>query len=192
MDYLNDSYFYQPLGATTLTYNPLKKFSTSKIVPSEVDNYFRNQTLQGSVHDMGAAMMGGISGNAGLFGNSNDVAKLMQMYLQEGYYGGKRYLESKTIHKFNHRYYEKDSIRRGLGFDKPQLNKEIKATSNYASPNSFGHSGFTGTYTWADPTTGILYVFLSNRVYPTMANNKLGEQNIRTEILDLIYEAIIE
>ncbi|WP_142784766.1 glycoside hydrolase family 3 N-terminal domain-containing protein [Changchengzhania lutea] len=192
MDYLDNEEFYKPLGATTLTYNPLNKFNKSEIVPSEVDNYFRNQTLQGHVHDMGAAMMNGVSGNAGLFGNSNDVAKMMQMYLQEGYYGGKRYFESKTIHKFNHRYYESDSIRRGLGFDKPQLNSEDKATSKYASTNSFGHSGFTGTYTWADPETGILYVFLSNRVYPTMSNNKLGEKNIRTEIQDLIYESIIE
>ncbi len=192
MDYLNNESFYKPLGAISLTYNPLKKFSKSEIVPSEVDDYYRNQTLQGYVHDMGAAMMNGVNGNAGLFANSNDIAKMMQMYLQEGYYGGKRYFESKTIHKFNHRYYEKDSVRRGLGFDKPQLNPKDKASSKYATANSFGHSGFTGTYTWADPDTSILYVFLSNRVYPTMANNKLGEKNIRTNILDLIYEAIIE
>ncbi|MDO5979097.1 glycoside hydrolase family 3 N-terminal domain-containing protein [Flavivirga spongiicola] len=192
MDYLNNENFYKPLGATSLTYNPLKKFSKSEIVPSEIDDYYRNQTLQGHVHDMGAAMMNGVSGNAGLFANSNDIAKMMQMYLQAGYYGGKRYFEPKTIHKFNYRYYEKDSIRRGLGFDKPQLNPEDKASSKYATANSFGHSGFTGTYTWADPDTGLLYVFLSNRVYPTMANNKLGEQDIRTNILDLIYEAIIE
>lgn len=192
MDYLNDSLFYKPLGATTLTYNPLKKFNKSEIVPSEIDDYYRHQTLQGDVHDMGAAMMNGVSGNAGLFSNSNDLAKIMQMYLQGGYYGGKRYFETKTIDKFNHRYYENDSIRRGLGFDKPDLNPEIKASSKYASANSFGHSGFTGTYTWADPANGILYVFLSNRVFPTMSNNKLGEQNIRTEIHNLIYEAIIE
>ena len=140
---------------------------------------------------MGAAMMGGVSGNAGLFSNSNDVAKIMQMYLQKGFYGGKRYLESKTIDKFNHSYYANDSIRRGLGFDKPSLNPEDKASSKYASSNSFGHSGFTGTYTWVDPDNGILYVFLSNRVYPTMSNNKLGEQDIRTKIQDLIYEAIL-
>tara|TARA_R110002073_G_scaffold40547_5_gene114936 strand:+ start:24371 stop:27286 length:2916 start_codon:yes stop_codon:yes gene_type:complete len=192
MNVLNDIEFYKPLGATTLTYNPLNKFSKSEIVPSEKDAYFRNQTLHGNVHDMGAAMMDGVSGNAGLFSNSNDIAKMMQMYLQEGYYGGKRYLESKTVHKFNHRYYEKDSVRRGLGFDKPQLNPEDKASSKYASANSFGHSGFTGTYTWADPDTGILYVFLSNRVYPTMENNKIGEKNIRAKIHDIIYEAIKE
>ncbi len=192
MDVLNNEYFYEPLGATTLTYNPVEKFNKSKIVPSEVDDYYRHQTLQGYVHDMGAAMMNGVSGNAGLFSNSNDVAKMMQMYLQKGFYGGKRYFETKTIDKFNHRYYETDSIRRGLGFDKPQLDPEVTASSDYASSNSFGHSGFTGTYTWADPDNGILYVFLSNRVYPSMKNNKLGQENIRTIIHNIIYEAIIE
>lgn len=191
MDVLNSKYFYSQLGATTLGYNPLKKFKKDKIAPTEVDDYYRHQVLQGDVHDMGAAMMGGVSGNAGLFSNSNDVAKIMQMYLQKGFYGGKRYLESKTIDKFNHSYYANDSIRRGLGFDKPSLNPEDKASSKYASSNSFGHSGFTGTYTWVDPDNGILYVFLSNRVYPTMSNNKLGEQDIRTKIQDLIYEAIL-
>ncbi len=190
MDELNNENFYNPLGATTLGYNPLNKFNTSEIAPTEVDDYYRHQILQGDVHDMGAAMMDGVSGNAGLFSNSNDVAKMMQMYLQGGYYGGKSYLETKTIDKFNHRYYENDSIRRGLGFDKPDLNPKIKASSKYASTNSFGHSGFTGTYTWVDPENGILYVFLSNRVYPTMSNNKLGEKDIRTVIHNLIYEAI--
>ena len=192
MDELNNENFYKPLGATTLGYNPLNKFNTSEIAPTEVDDYYRQQTLQGDVHDMGAAMMNGVSGNAGLFSNSNDMAKMMQMYLQGGYYGGKRYLGAKTIDKFNHRYYENDSIRRGLGFDKPAFDPKISAASKYASSNSFGHSGFTGTYTWADPANGILYVFLSNRVFPTMSNNKLGDKNIRTEIHNLIYEAIIE
>lgn len=196
VDYLNDESFYTPLGATSLTYNPLKKFSKSEILPSEIDDYFRNQTLHGYVHDMGAAMMNGINGNAGLFANSNDVAKMMQMYLQEGYYGGKKYFEPKTVHKFNNRYFEKDSVRRGLGFDKPQLNSNdtdiALATSKYASSTSFGHSGFTGTYVWADPEAGLLYVFLSNRVYPTMSNNKLRVNNIKIKILDLVYESIIK
>jgi len=192
LDKLNDSLFYKPLGAKSVTYNPLQKFKKSEIAPTEVDDYYRHQTLQGYVHDMGAAMMNGVSGHAGLFANSNDLAKMMQMYLQGGYYGGKRYFEAKTIDKFNHRYYENDSIRRGLGFDKPDLDPKISAASKFASANSFGHSGFTGTYTWADPANGILYVFLSNRVFPTMSNNKLGDKNIRTEIHNLIYEAIIE
>jgi len=192
MDFLNNENFYKPLGATSLGYNPLEKFDKSDIAPTEVDDYYRHQILQGDVHDMGAAMMNGISGNAGLFANSNDVAKMMQMYLQNGYYGGKTYLKTKTINKFNHRYYANDSIRRGLGFDKPQINPEEKAAGELASNNSFGHSGFTGTYTWVDPDNGILYVFLSNRVYPTMSNNKLGEKDIRTIVHNLIYKAIIE
>lgn len=192
LDKINDSVFYKPLGAKSITFNPLVKFAASEVAPTEMDDYYRHQLLQGFVHDMGAAMMGGVSGHAGLFANSNDLAKMMQMYLQKGYYGGKRYFETKTIDKFNHRYYENDSIRRGLGFDKPDFNPKISAASKYASANSFGHSGFTGTYTWVDPDNGILYVFLSNRVFPTMNNNKLVDQNIRTEIHNLIYEAIIE
>jgi len=192
LDKLNDSMFYKPLGAASITYNPLKKFNIQDVAPTEIDDYFRHQLLKGYVHDMGAAMMDGVSGHAGLFANSNDLAKMMQMYLQGGYYGGKRYFETKTIEKFNHRYYENDGIRRGLGFDKPDLDPKVSAASKFASANSFGHSGFTGTYTWADPDNGILYIFLSNRVFPTMNNNKLGEQNIRTEIHNLIYQAIIE
>ncbi|MCF6279816.1 MAG: serine hydrolase [Flavobacteriaceae bacterium] len=190
MDYVNDKYFYKPLGATTLTYNPLKKFRKSKIAPSEIDDYYRNQTLQGYVHDMGAAMMNGVSGNAGLFSNSNDVAKMMQMYLQKGYYGGKRYLKVETIDKFNKRHYADKKVRRGLGFDKKQLDTIGKAACVGVSDKSFGHSGFTGTYTWADPETEIVYVFLSNRVYPTMTNNKLGKQNIRTLVNQFIVDAI--
>ncbi len=192
LDVLNDSLFYAPLGAKTLTYNPLNKFKKEQIVPTEKDDYYRNQLLQGYVHDMGAAMLNGVSGNAGLFGNSIDVAKMMQMYLQKGYYGGKRYLKTRTLQKFNTAYYKKDSIRRGLGFDKPQINKKEKATCDCVSKESFGHSGFTGTYTWADPESGIVYVFLSNRVYPTMSNRGLTTQNIRTEVQQIIQNAIIK
>lgn len=192
MDISNDLYFYKPLGAKTLTYRPLEKFYKNSIVPTEKDDYYRNQLLQGYVHDQGAAMLGGVNGNAGLFSNANDVAKMMQMYLQEGYYGGKRFLKSETIKKFNHRYYEQDSVRRGLGFDKPQIDPEIKATCGCVSDKSFGHSGYTGTYTWADPETQLVYVFLSNRVYPTAENNKLIENDIRTKTQQLIQDAIIE
>ncbi len=192
MNKLNDEIFYKPLGARTLTYKPLEKFDKMEIVPTERDDYYRQQLLRGYVHDMGAAMLDGVSGNAGLFANSNDVAKMMQMYLQKGFYGGKRFLKHETIQKFNHRYYEEDGVRRGLGFDKPQLDPEIKASCGCVSSKSFGHSGFTGTYTWADPETGLLYVFLSNRVYPTMKNNKLGKQNIRTIVQQLIQDAIVE
>ncbi|MEN8187373.1 MAG: glycoside hydrolase family 3 N-terminal domain-containing protein [Bacteroidota bacterium] len=191
MDEMDDIYFYSPLGATTLTYNPLKKFPKGQIVPTELDTVFRHQLLHGTVHDEGAAMLGGVSGNAGLFGNSNDVAKIMQMYLQNGYYGGKTYLKRETLNKFNFRYYEDEGVRRGLGFDKPQLN-DAMVTCGCISFKSFGHSGYTGTYTFADPETEIVYVFLSNRVYPTRDNRKLFENDIRPNIQKLIQDAIIE
>jgi beta-N-acetylhexosaminidase len=192
MQVLDDTYFYKPLGAQNLTYLPLNKFDKSRIVPTEKDDYYRHQLLRGYVHDMGAAMMGGVSGNAGLFSNANDVAKMMQMYLQRGYYGGKRYFKAKTIETFNHRYYEKDSVRRGLGFDKPQLDPEVLATCGCVSDKSFGHSGFTGNFAWADPESGIVYVFLSNRVYPTMKNTLLGDKDVRTKTQQIIQEAIID
>ncbi|MDT0552458.1 glycoside hydrolase family 3 N-terminal domain-containing protein [Urechidicola vernalis] len=192
MDELNNANFYDRLGASTLDYNPVNNIDLDRIVPSEVDNYFRRDTLHGYVHDMGAAMFNGVSGNAGLFGNSIDVAKMMQMYLQKGYYGGDRFLSPETIEVFNTRHFLDEDVRRGLGFDKPQLDDESMATCGCMSDKSFGHSGFTGTYAWADPKTQLVYVFLSNRVYPTMDNNKLGEENIRTEIQQYIVDAIVE
>ncbi len=190
LDKLNDENFYAPLGATTLTYNPLDKFKKSLIVPTEKDDFFRHQLLQGTVHDEGAAMLGGISGNAGLFSNSNDVAKMMQMYLQKGYYGGRSYFKPETFDMFNNRYFEEEGVRRGLGFDKPQLD-DAMATCGCVSFKSFGHSGYTGTYTFVDPETEIVYVFLSNRVYPTRNNNKLGKEDIRPKVQGLIQEAIL-
>lgn len=191
LDKLVDQNFYQSLGADRTTYLPLKKFHRNEIVPTEIDTYYRNQLLQGYVHDMGAAMLGGVGGHAGLFANANDVGKIMQMYLQKGFYGGKRYLKPETIDKFNHRYFSKEKVRRGLGFDKPQLNPRVKATCGCVSEESFGHSGFTGTYTWADPKSGLVYVFLSNRVYPNMDNRGLIRSNMRTKIQQVIQDAII-
>jgi beta-N-acetylhexosaminidase len=188
---LADEEFYQSLGADRTTYLPLRKFSRDEIIPTEKDDYFRNQLLQGNVHDMGAAMLGGVGGHAGLFANANDVGKIMQMYLQKGFYGGKRYLKSETIDKFNHRYFATEKVRRGLGFDKPQLDSDVKATCGCVSDESFGHSGFTGTYTWADPKSGLVYVFLSNRVYPKMDNRGLIDSNMRTRIQQIIQDAII-
>jgi len=189
---LADETFYQALGAHRMTYLPLHKFNKKEIIPTEQDRYFRNQLLHGNVHDMGAAMLGGIGGHAGLFSNANDIAKMMQMYLQKGFYGGKRYLKTETITKFNKRYFSKEKVRRGLGFDKPQLDPEVKATCGCVSEESFGHSGFTGTYTWADPVSGIVYIFLSNRVYPTMENDGLVQQDMRTKIQQIIQNAIID
>jgi CubicO group peptidase (beta-lactamase class C family) len=192
LDKLDNDLYYTKIGAKTLGYNPLERFKKSRILPTEKDDYYRHQLLQGYVHDMGAAMFGGVGGNAGLFGGAEDVAKMMQLYLQKGEYGGEHFFSTKTFDTFNKRYFEKDSVRRGLAFDKPQLNPKITATCGCVSSESFGHSGFTGTFTWADPKTNLIYVFLSNRVYPTMKNNKLGKENIRTEVQAIIQNAILD
>ncbi len=191
LDKLAEEMFYKPLGANRTTYLPLRKIEASEIVPTERDTYFRYQLLRGYVHDMGAAMLGGVGGHAGLFANANDVAKIMQMFLQKGSFGGKKYFNIETIDKFNKRYYAEKKVRRGLGFDKPQIRKEEKPTCGCVSEESFGHSGFTGTYTWADPASGILYVFLSNRVYPNMGNRGLIKSNMRTKIQEDIQNAIM-
>lgn len=191
LDKLVDEEFYQSLGLDRTSYLPLKKFKKAEIVPTEKDTYFRNQLLHGYVHDMGAAMQGGVGGHAGLFSNANDIAKIMQLYLQKGTYGGIEYLQPETVDKFNTRYYAEAKNRRGLGFDKPQINPEEKPTCGCVSESSFGHSGFTGTYAWADPESEIVYVFLSNRVYPTMKNKGLVKSNMRTKIQQAIQDAIV-
>jgi len=191
LDKLVQDHIYQSLGANNTTYNPSALFSDTQIVPTEIDDYYRFQNIKGYVHDMGAAMQGGVGGHAGIFSNANDVAKIMQMYLQKGYYGGKRYFKVETIEKFNTCYYCDKDNRRGIGFDKPQLGDE-GPTCGCVSLTSFGHSGFTGTYAWADPEEEIVYVFLANRTYPKSNSNLLLKEGIRTEIQRLIYEAIIE
>jgi CubicO group peptidase (beta-lactamase class C family) len=190
LDKLTENFLYKPLGATYTGYLPLEKYSKDMIVPSEEDDYYRYQTIQGYVHDMGAAMQGGVGGHAGLFSNANGVAKIMQMYLQGGYYGGERFLNARTIQKFNTCYFCDKDVRRGVGFDKPQLSGG-GPTCGCVSRKSFGHSGFTGTYTWADPDEDLLYVFLSNRTYPTSSNTLLIKSGLRTRIQQAIYDAII-
>ncbi|MDY8138461.1 glycoside hydrolase family 3 N-terminal domain-containing protein [Aquimarina sp. 2201CG5-10] len=189
LDALTRQHFYKPLGASNTGYLPLSKFDKKRITPSENDRAFRKQIVHGHVHDQGAAMFGGIGGHAGLFANANDVTKIMQMYLNGGYYGGKQYIKEETLQEFNTCYYCKNQVRRGVGFDKPQLG-DVGPTCGCISKASFGHSGFTGTFTWADPEEEIIYVFLSNRTYPDSANRKLISNNIRSEIQRLIYEAI--
>lgn len=189
LDYLTQDHFYKPLGANRTTYLPLNHFPKDQIIPTEADKTWRNQLLQGYVHDEGAAILGGIGGHAGMFSNANDVAKIMQMYLNGGKYGGKRYFKPETIKKFNTRYYEDQDVRRGVGFDKPQL-KGTGPTCNCVSMSSFGHSGFTGTLTWADPEEEIVYVFLSNKIHPSAQNKKLNRADIRKEIQKVIYDAI--
>lgn len=189
--------FYKPLGASALTYNPLDRFPKDQIVPTELDNYYRFQLVQGTVHDESAAVLGGISGNAGLFASADDLAKLMQMYLQMGTYGGKQYVSEATMKEFTRVQFPQNNNRRGLIFDKPSLNLDsLKPAEAYpcpeASPESFGHSGFTGTFVWMDPQCGLLYIFLSNRVCPTRNNNLISDLNVRTEILSAIYKQMKE
>lgn len=183
--------FYKPLGAASTSYNPLRRWDMCNIPPTEIDNYFRYTEIQGYVHDMAAAMEDGVAGHAGLFSNSMDVAKIMQMYLQKGNYGGKQYFSAHTFDTFNTCYNCKEGNRRGLGFDKPQLEKS-GPTCGCVSKASFGHTGFTGTMTWADPETEIVYVFLSNRTYPDAGENRLSKENIREDIQKAIEDAIIE
>ncbi|WP_437395729.1 glycoside hydrolase family 3 N-terminal domain-containing protein [Flagellimonas lutimaris] len=187
---LVDEFLYKPMGLQRTTFNPLNKFSEEEIVPTEEDDYFRYQRVQGYVHDMGAAMQGGVGGHAGLFSTANEVAKIMQMYLQGGYYGGERFFNARTIKRFNTCYFCNKNVRRGVGFDKPQL-EEKGPTCGCVSRNSFGHSGFTGTYTWADPDAEIVYVFLSNRTYPSATNTLLIKSGLRTRIQQAIYDSII-
>jgi len=194
MEYL-DQNFYRPLGATTITYLPSRKFSEDQIVPTEYDAIYRKRQVHGSVHDESAAVLGGIAGNAGLFASANDLAKLVQMYLRFGTYGGKQYLKKSTLEEFARVQFPQNNNRRGLGFDKPLIdNQKFDKSKAYpcpgASPQSFGHSGFTGTFFWADPQDGLIYIFLSNRVYPTRDNNKISELNVRTEILQVMYDEI--
>ncbi|MDC6389791.1 glycoside hydrolase family 3 N-terminal domain-containing protein [Maribacter sp. PR1] len=190
LNILADDFLYSRIGANYTSYNPLEKFPKNKIIPSEEDNYYRYQKVQGYVHDMGAAMQGGVGGHAGLFSNANDIAKIMQMYLQNGYYGGTKFFESRTVKKFNTCYFCNKNVRRGVGFDKPQL-EHSGPTCGCVSRKSFGHSGFTGTYTWADPEEEIVYVFLSNRTYPTASNTLLVKSGLRTRIQQAIYDSII-
>lgn len=184
--------FYAPLGLTTMTYKPLAKFELNRIVPTEFDAKFRKQQVHGDVHDQGAAMLGGVGGHAGLFSNSNDLAVMMQMFMNYGTYGGKRYIDSTTLYKFTEcQYCINGENRRGVGFDKPEMNPDKDSpVCKAVSYMSFGHAGFTGTLAWADPKTGIIYIFLSNRVYPDADDNKLSKSGIRGKIHAVIYEAI--
>lgn len=180
--------FYSPLGANFVCFNPLEKYELSQIVPTENDYKFRKKIVHGYVHDYGAAMLGGVAGHAGLFANANDLAKILQMYLQGGYYGGDKYLNGSTITTFTKKQFKKN--RRGLGFDrrgKDGKGPACKATSD----NSYGHTGFTGCMVWIDPEYELVYIFLSNRIHPDIENKKINELNVREKVQAMIYEAII-
>ena len=187
---LADEFLYKPLGLERTLFNPWKFVPKDEIVPSEIDDYFRHRELRGYVHDMGAAMQGGIGGHAGLFSNAEEVYYIMQMYLQKGSVNGYEFITSKTFDEFNRCYYCDKGNRRGVGFDKPQLKGE-GSTCGCVSKVSFGHMGFTGTYAWADPDQELIFVFLSNRTYPSMSNNLLGQKNVRTRMQALVYKALI-
>lgn len=188
-DYLQH-HFFKPLGMWNTAFLPIQHFPLSRIVPTERDDYFRHQLIHGYVHDPAAAMLGGIAGHAGLFSNVNDFAKLMQMFLNGGKYGGDTYFKPSTIRKFTSKQFEDN--RKGLGFDKPETNpNKVSPTGELASPQTFGHTGFTGTCVWADPKHDLIYAFFSNRVHPTQENNKLVEMDIRTKIQDFIYRSFL-
>ncbi len=183
--------FYLPLGMNKTAFNPVSAgFNVDLIAPTEMDNNFRKSLIKGYVHDQTAAMLGGVAGHAGLFSNVSDLAALFQMLLNGGNYGEYQYLKKETIDTFNHRYYANLKNRRALGFDKPLINGKSEHVSSKASQSSFGHSGFTGTYFWVDPEYDLVYIFLSNRVYPDAENKKLAQMDIRTKIQDIIYEAV--
>ncbi|MBK9270491.1 MAG: serine hydrolase [Saprospiraceae bacterium] len=183
--------FFASLGLTSTMYNPLKKgIRETQIAPSEDDHYFRQQVLLGYVHDMGAAMLGGVSGHAGLFSHSRDLAVMMQCYLNLGQYGGEEYFQSNTIRMFTWR--DPQWNRRSLCFDLKTIGgTDPPYVSNFASENTFGHQGFTGTCAWADPKHDLIYIFLSNRTYPNSSINLLHRKRYRTKIQDIIYQSMI-
>jgi len=186
---------YHRIGAFDIGFNPYRRYSLERIVPTEYDSLFRRQLLHGTVHDEGAAMLGGISGHAGLFATANDLMKLIELYRRKGEYGGEQIIDRSVLERYTKVQFPENNNRRGLGFDKPYLNnKELSQDKSYpthsATPESFGHSGYTGTFVWVDPVYEISYVFFSNRVYPTRNNNLLSDLNIRTEILQSVYDSI--
>lgn len=188
-EYLDET-FYRPMGLSHIFFNPLKHIEIDKIVPTAYDSVFRKQFLRGYVHDQAAAMMGGISGHAGLFANAYDLAAIMQMLVDGGVYNGRRYLSKATVKMFTTAPFTDNENRRGIGFDKPNIDPDCPFTtpSLRASMKSFGHTGFTGTFAWADPENKLVVIFLSNRVCPDDNNNKLSDMNIRTNIHDVFYQ----
>ncbi|MBP5722689.1 MAG: serine hydrolase, partial [Bacteroidales bacterium] len=195
LDEFTKENFYAKLGATTLGYLPLNQFQKNEIAPTETDEYFRRVLLQGEVHDCGAAILGGVSGHAGLFSNAYDLAKLLQMLVNGGSYGDEKFLDAKTIKLFTSCPFCENGNRKGLGFDKPEPDgKKLDPTCHCTSPASYGHTGFTGTLFWVDPDESLIYIFLSNRVNritPDARNTMLGDSAVRPRIQRLIYNAII-
>ena len=183
-------YFYAPLGLPTMGFKPRDRFDLDRIIPTELDTKFRKQLLHGDVHDQGAAMLGGVGGHAGLFSDANDLAVMMQLFMNKGGYGGKRYIDSTTLSECTKCQYCTEN-RRAIGFDKPETNPNKESpVCHCVSYLSFGHSGFTGTLAWADPENQLVYIFLSNRVNPDATENKLSKSGLRNKIQEIIYEAV--
>ncbi|MEO8820225.1 MAG: glycoside hydrolase family 3 N-terminal domain-containing protein [Ginsengibacter sp.] len=192
IDKYADKYFYKPMGLTSIGFNPRNRFDTNLVAPTEIDTYFRRQHLHADVHDEGSAMFGGDAGHAGLFSNAEDIGALLQMFLDGGSFKGKQYIKSSTLNLFS--AYNSSISRRGIAFDKPQQDnyttKDLHPyPSRFASPLTFGHTGYTGTAIWVDPKYDLVYVFLSNRVNPVRSDN-LYKYNIRGAIEDAVYEAM--
>ena len=189
--------FYGPLGAKTLMFNPEQHgFPQERIIPTEADSIYRKAEILGWVHDENASLLGGVSGNAGLFATAEDLAKLMQMYLNMGIYNGKRYISEATLKEFTRVQYPENDNRRGLGFDKPYLNNSQKVLADsYPNPevsaSSFGHSGFTGTFVWADPEHELVFIFLSNRVFPSRTHTAIYDLNIRPRLMQVFYKELL-
>ena len=188
LDQFLNTEFYKPLGLQQTAFNAKRNLPKAQVAPSENDTYFRYQTIQGYVHDMGAAMLGGVSGHAGLFSSANDVAIVYQMLLNGGIYKGKRYLKKSTIDLFTNK--QSGISRRGLGFDKPDLPGRSSPCSDQASLKTYGHQGFTGTCVWADPEHDVVFVFLSNRTYPSAENKKINSMNVREKAQSYIYSSM--
>ena len=183
--------FYTPLGLTTAGFKPRERLPLNQVAPTENEPLFRRQLIRGDVHDPGAAMFGGVAGHAGLFSNAYDIAVVMQMLMNGGEFNGKRYLQKQTVDFFT--AYHSNISRRGFGFDKPEKDNSTRPEpypTLSASPLTFGHTGFTGTCTWADPEKKLVYVFLSNRVCPVGDNPLLGKMNVRPAIHETIYKAL--
>ena len=196
-EYYLQKHFYIPVGATELVYKPRTRYMPNPVVPTEIDTVFRKSVVNGWVHDENAALLGGISGNAGLFGTAKHLLKMMQLYQNYGVYEGRRYLAESTLREFTSIQYPENNNRRGLGFDRPLIkNEQLSIEDAYPAPEasqeSFGHSGFTGTFVWVDPKYQMVYIFLSNRVYPYRSHRNLYELNVRTAVQQQFYKAFIK
>jgi CubicO group peptidase (beta-lactamase class C family) len=182
---------FDPLGAYQLVFNPYKSFPSTSVVETEYDSLFRKQLWHRSVHDEGAAMLGGVSGHAGLFGNANDLSKLMHLYLYDGNYGAQQLIKQGVVREYSKCVYCESGNYRAMGFDRPNRPGDPGGNAAPSAPaSSFGHTGFTGTYAWIDPVNDLVYIFLSNRVNPTRENRRLYQLNTRTNVMEVVYQAL--